>query len=703
MTVSDLTPMHYLFPIFAEMIHVMMNRITASISLFFLLTTAFLQAQEQLPVLTHEMTPEEELRRHEIGRDFTPTDPPDTPVRSIAEFEQMQSVLVRYPFGIPMSLIKEMAEDCKVKTIVASTSEQQTVLNQYISAGVNTANCEWLIAPTNSYWTRDYGPWFVADGNNEIGICDFPYNRPRPNDDNIPVVLAQQMGIPLWGMNLIHTGGNWMDEGLGNGSSTTLVWTENPNLTEEEIDTLVKDYLGVTKYHVLDDPLDDYIEHIDCWGKFLDVDKVIIGQVPQSDYRYADYEYVANYFAFQTSAYGTPFQVYRVYTPGTYPYTPYTNSLILNSKVFVPITGSQWDDEALASYEEAMPGYEIVGVLHGTWENTDALHCRAKGIADVDMLYIAHMPLMGNKDFQMEYQLEAEITPFSGMGVIGDSIRCHYKVNDGEYQSVKMEQVSGYTYQVTLPFFEPGSEVLYYLRAADISGRRANHPYIGAPDPHVFTVGYAPTAIVEPDTLIYLTAEDMVNGKSFSIFNYTDGDLVINDIEEEGYGMFHWYIDQFNMTFPYIMEMTESMSFNVKLSIPVNHPAGELVSDTLDIITENGLQQVILKVDSDLLSGILHPGESNYPFGIESVSPNPFQNSTRISINLDENLKVFLAVYNLDGQIVSILNDRNFDDGKHEFSWDGKDQSGAAVSSGVYLLKLETNKGTEFKKLIISR
>ncbi len=78
------------------------------------------------------------------------------------EFEPMQSVLIRYPFGIPMTLIKEMAEDCKVMTIVASASQQQQVLNQYISAGVNTANCEWLIAPTDSYWTRDFGPWFVV-------------------------------------------------------------------------------------------------------------------------------------------------------------------------------------------------------------------------------------------------------------------------------------------------------------------------------------------------------------------------------------------------------------------------------------------------------------------------------------------------------------------------------------------------------------
>ena len=670
--------------------------------LIFIFSLSTMYAQELTPALTHEMTPEEQLRKHEIGRDFTPTEPPVAPVRSIGEFEEMQSVLVRYPFGIPMSLIVEISEDCKVKTIVANASEQQTVLNQYISAGVNTANCEWLIAPSNSYWTRDYGPWFVVDGNNDVGICDFPYNRPRPYDDNIPVVLAQQMGVPLWGMNLIHTGGNWMDDGLGIGASTTLVSTENPELTEEEIDTLVWDYMGIRKYHLIDDPLDDYIEHIDCWGKFLDVDKVLIGEVPQSDYRYADYEYVANYFSFQTTSWGNKYQVYRVYTPGTYPYTPYTNSMILNKKVFVPITGSQYDDEALAVYEEAMPGYEIVGILHSTWENTDALHCRAKGIADVGTLYIAHMPLLGDQDFRMQWDLFAEIVPYSGMGVISDSLRCFYKINDGDYQSIQLQNITGYEYEATIPFVEPGSEVSYYLHAVDLTGRRKNHPYIGSPDPHVFTVDYAEDAVLNPDSLVFLTEEDAINGLTFNLCNYTDGDLVINDIEFEYSGMpFPWIIDPWTIELPYTMAPEEVLPLNVRIPMIVYDFKGELVVDTLDIYSEFGHHKVILKVDSDLITGIFDPlAQSSSK--IESISPNPFNNNTRISFNLDNGSRVSLAVYNIQGQVIRNLAAQNFPSGSHEVTWDGKNDSGSEVSSGIYLLKLETDRGVDFKKLILS-
>jgi agmatine deiminase len=678
-----------------------MNKLTTLLSLACLLIVSVIRSQDLSPRLTHEMSPEEALRKSEIGRDFTPTDPPTPPVRIVAEFEEMQSVLIRYPFGIPMTLIVEMANDCKVKTIVANTSEQELVLSQYQAAGVNIANCEWLIAPTDSYWTRDYGPWFVVDSNNEVGIVDFPYNRPRPFDDNIPVVLAQQMGIPLYGMDLIHTGGNWMDDGLGKAASTELVWTENPTKTHQEIDTIVKDYLGITKYNVMPDPLGLYIEHIDCWGKFLDVDKVLIGQVPESDYRYADFEYVANYFALQTSSWGDHYQVYRVYTPG--PNTPYTNSLILDKKVFVPITGSQWDDEALQTYQDAMPGYEIVGVWHNTWETTDALHCRAKGIADVGMLYVSHMPLLGNKAFRYEWDLAADIVPYSGMGVIYDSTLCYYKINDGSFQTVTLQHTTGYHYEATLPFITPGSHVSYYLHTADFSGRKKNHPYIGAPDPHVFNVGYASDAIVDPDSLIFLTFNDMIEGKSFNIYNYTDGDLVISDMEHEGYGFFHWYIDPWNLALPHTMAFMDTLSLNVKIDIPVdNNVTGYLVADTLDIYTETGHHQVILKVDSDLLSSLADPNDGHSTCRIESVIPNPFNSITSISFNLDESSKTNLIVYNLQGQMVIKLSDQNYTSGKHEIQWDGKNASGNKLPSGVYLLKLATDRGVDLKKLIVS-
>jgi energy-coupling factor transporter ATP-binding protein EcfA2 len=156
----------------------------------------------------------------------------------------------------------------------------------------------------------------------------------------------------------------------------------------------------------------------------------------------------------------------------------------------------------------------------------------------------------------------------SGKSSLIKLIMGYYKINDGSYEAVPIQNTTGYGYETTIPFAEPGSEISYYLHAVDISGRRKNHPYIGAPDPHVFTVGYAETTLFDPDSLIYLTMEEMVNGQTFNIYNYTDGELVINDIEQEGFGWFHWYIDPAGMEFPYTMMVNETLPVARKVRAP---------------------------------------------------------------------------------------------------------------------------------------
>ena len=166
--------------------------------------------------------------------------PPPAPVRNVAEFETMEGVLIRYPFGISYQIIAEMSEDAIVTTIVSSSSQQSTVLSQYQSQGVNTANCEFLIAPSDSYWTRDYGPWFVFDGNNELAVIDFTYNRPRPNDNAIPGTYAFSQSFSSYFLPLEHAGGNYMTDGQGISISTDLVWSENSGYTHAQIDQLVE-------------------------------------------------------------------------------------------------------------------------------------------------------------------------------------------------------------------------------------------------------------------------------------------------------------------------------------------------------------------------------------------------------------------------------------------------------------------------------
>ncbi|HQP04531.1 MAG TPA: agmatine deiminase family protein [Bacteroidales bacterium] len=446
---------------------------------------------------SHHMLSHEELLPYNGSKVFEETDPPVGNVRSIAEFEKNSGVIVSRPawggFGIPLELIASLSQQVIVYVIVANASANSSVLNSLDDAGCHMENITIININIDSYWSRDYSPWFIAYGDSfQIGIVDFPYNRPqRVNDDQFPVEIADYLGLPVFGMNLTHTGGNYMCDGMGVAASTKLVESENDDLSTAEINQLASDYLGIEHYHLIQDPLGEYIEHVDCWGKFLDVDKILISQVAEADDRYDDFESVANYWANQTTSYGNKYQVFRVYSPNG---QPYTNSLIMNDKVYVALvtgTGSEWNDEALDVYENAMPGYEVIGMYNTTsspWETTDALHCRTHEVPDFGMLYISHMPYYDTIDYSGSFTFSTEIQPYSGEQVVSESVKLHYKINNGSFVELAMQQALDNVWTCSVNSFDPGDVVDYYLSASDESGRSATHPFIGSSDPHHFVI-----------------------------------------------------------------------------------------------------------------------------------------------------------------------------------------------------------------------
>jgi len=139
-----------------------------------------------------------------------------------------------------------------------------------------------------------------------------------------------------------------------------------------------------------------------------------------------------------------------------------------------------------------MPGYEVIGIDYDYWYNTDALHCRTKGIADTGMLHIDHLPLLGYKDFMESWVLEAEISSYCSAGLIPDSLIVSYMVDNSSYQNIPLTNDTLNIFSAEIPFQFPGSEIAYFIHAADSTGRMKDHPYIGQYDPHVFQVDTLP-------------------------------------------------------------------------------------------------------------------------------------------------------------------------------------------------------------------
>lgn len=516
-----------------------MRRLLITFSLLYALSVSAQNTGENIPFQSryHMLDSIELFTPLNATKSFTPTAPPIGTIRAIPEWDPAQAVIVSYSgeFGIPYTLIAEMSQDIQVITIVESVSQQNSVTSSYTNNGVNLANCVFIIAPIDSYWSRDYSPWFIMVDKSEIAVIDFPYNRPqRPNDDNLPVVMSTYLGLDMYGINIFHTGGNFMCDGMGGAAMTDLVLDENTSLTENQVDTLFKQFMGITNNYITDDPLGDYIKHIDCWGKFLDVDKILIAEVPVTNSQYSDYEAMATYWANKISPYGNPYQVYRVYEPSG---QPYTNSLILNNKVFIPFKPNQTtnNNAALAVYQQAMPGYELYGISYNSWQSTDALHCRTHEVADKHMIYVNHMPYWGGQPILSQYPVTADIYALSGSNVLPDSVWLKYKVNAGSWNQVNMTLQSGNQWTGNIPQQTTGDTVRYFIHASDQSPRSVTHPLIGPSDPHKFFINNL-VSIAQPDMPEVLMFPNPANENIFvNMKNCTTGNVSIKVIGALGH------------------------------------------------------------------------------------------------------------------------------------------------------------------------
>ena len=87
-----------------------------------------------------------------------------------------------------------------------------------------------------------------------------------------------------------------MTDGLGISASTDLVFEEN-DIANDQVLTMMEDYYGIETYHVVPDPNNTYIDHIDCWGKYLSPTKVLIREVPNSHPQFDEIEEISNYFS----------------------------------------------------------------------------------------------------------------------------------------------------------------------------------------------------------------------------------------------------------------------------------------------------------------------------------------------------------------------------------------------------------------------
>ncbi|OQX89029.1 hypothetical protein B6D60_00295 [candidate division KSB1 bacterium 4484_87] len=81
--------------------------------------------------------------------------------------------------------------------------------------------------------------------------------------------------------------------------------------------------------------------------------------------------------------------------------------------------------------------------------------------------------------------------------------------------------------------------------------------------------------------------------------------------------------------------------------------------------------------------------------------PNPFNPETMISFRLPQSEKVMLTIFNVQGKEIRNLINDEFSAGSHRIKWDGRDNSGNFVASGVYLYKITAGDFHQARKMLL--
>jgi hypothetical protein len=90
-------------------------------------------------------------------------------------------------------------------------------------------------------------------------------------------------------------------------------------------------------------------------------------------------------------------------------------------------------------------------------------------------------------------------------------------------------------------------------------------------------------------------------------------------------------------------------------------------------------------------------------FSLEQNYPNPFNPETVIKFSLPQDARVSLKIYNVLGQVVSTPVDQNLPAGVHSVTWDGKNEQGSEVASGIYFYRIKAGSYESIMKMTLLR
>ncbi len=117
--------------------------------------------------------------------------------------------------------------------------------------------------------------------------------------------------------------------------------------------------------------------------------------------------------------------------------------------------------------------------------------------------------------------------------------------------------------------------------------------------------------------------------------------------------------------------------------------------------TKQQLMLEYMKFFGTIVIGIPDGPQQNISASLGDSYPNPFTEQTTISFSMQDNEQISIEVFDINGKRVAILLDRILKTGRHSIQWDGTDDDGIKLNSGIYIVNLKTSSVNDNKKLIL--
>ncbi len=347
--------------------------------------------------------------------------------RMPAEWEKQKGVWLQWPYesshgyqrkleGLWLEMTETLKQEGMVFICAYDEQRKEQIAKQLVFYGIGLDNIEFHIIQTNDVWVRDNGPTFVVNQKGQLAIVKWNFNGwgaryPFDLDDLVPAHIAKKLGIPIFSTGLVGEGGNVETNGQGTimaTESAIINENRNPGITKEAIEEVYRTYLSATNIIWLPGMKtenfeevgwsDDTDTHIDTIARFVNPNTIVFSWINEPDdpvypmlkrnldaLKEAVLETgehpdlvplpIPKNGYYSTSRVGEGGNITKV-SKSLRTDASYTNFLIANNTVLVPVYGNINDDRAIGTLTELFPEKNIVRVNCGAIaENGGEIHC----------------------------------------------------------------------------------------------------------------------------------------------------------------------------------------------------------------------------------------------------------------------------------------------------------------------------------------